>query len=124
MGPSSAASDAGPSQRGLRRLGWALLLLGLPLALFAAFHPPNEYRATLGIDALDCQGPFETYLLAVPALLIYGGGLVANARRWRNRWNAIAALLCLAICAAVAVNVARAIAEERRQAAECDGRLR
>lgn len=101
-------------------LGWAVLALGLPLALIAALHPPNEYRATLGIDALDCQGPFETYLFAVPALLIYGAGLALNARRWRRRRNALAVVLCAAICAAVAVNVARAVAEDRRQAAECE----
>ena len=105
-------------------LGWAVLMLGLPLALFAALHPANEYRATLGIDALDCQGPFETYLFAVPALAIYGGGLAVHARRWGKRWNAVAALLCLAICAAIALNVARAMAEERRQSPECNARPR
>jgi hypothetical protein len=108
-----------PSRRGLRILGWAILVLGLPLALFAALHPPNEYQATLGINALDCGGPSETYLFAVPALLIYGAGLGLNGWQWRKRRNAIAAVLCFAICAAVVVNVARAVQEDHRQTADC-----
>ena len=105
-----------PSRRGLRSVGLVALVLGLPLALLAALHPPTEYEATLGIDALDCQGPFETYLFAAPALLIYGMGLVINGVRWRYRMNAILTLLCLAICVAVAANVFGAIAEDREQA--------
>lgn len=108
-----------PPRRGLRTLGWAILVLGLPLALLAALHPPNEYQATLGINALDCDGPGETYLFGLPALLIYGAGLAVNGLHWRKRLNAIAAVLCLAICAAVIANVGRAVQEGRRQAASC-----
>lgn len=108
-----------PPRRGMKLLGWAVLLLGLPLALMAALHPPNEYEATLGINALDCDGPFGTYIFAVPALLLYGAGLVINGMRWRNRINFLLALVCLLICGAVIVNVARAAAEEREQEAEC-----
>ena len=108
-----------PPRRGLKLLGWTVLLLGLPLALLAALHPPNEYEATLGINALDCDGPFETYMFAVPALLLYGAGLAMNGMRWRNRINLVLALVCLLICGAVIVNVARAVAEEREQEAEC-----
>ena len=100
-------------------LGWILLILASPIAFCAALHPPNEYKAFMGIDALDCGGPFETYMLAVPALLIYGAGLVVNERRWRRAPNAMAALVCLAICAAIAVNVSHAVAEDRLQASSC-----
>jgi hypothetical protein len=103
----------------MRRLGWAVLLLGLPMALYAAIHPPNEYRATLGIDALDCDGPFVTYMLAVPSLLLYGAALIINARQWRKPVNLIVAIACLVICGAVAANLASAIAEDRRQHIEC-----
>lgn len=108
-----------PPRRGFRVLGWAVLFLGLPLALVAALHPANEYQATLGIDALDCDGPFTTYLFAVPALLIYGVGVLVHGLRWRVRANALIALLCLSICAAVVMNVARAVREDDRQAASC-----
>jgi hypothetical protein len=100
-------------------MGWAVLVLGLPLALLAALHPPNEYQATLGINALDCDGPGETYLFALPALLIYGAGLAVNGWRRRKRLNAVTAVVCFAICAAVLVNVARAVQEDRRQAEDC-----
>jgi hypothetical protein len=108
-----------PARKALGILGWAVLLLGLPLALLAALHPPNEYEATLGIIALDCDGPGETYLLALPVLLIYGAGLAVHGPRSRKLLNAMVAVLCFGICAAVAVNVARAVLEERRQAVDC-----
>ena len=104
---------------GLRLAGWISLLLALPLAFLAWSHPANEYRATLGMAALDCDGPFGTYLLAAPPLLIYGAALVLNGRRWRRPLNLAVAVLSLVICALVMANVARAVAEERRQAAEC-----
>jgi uncharacterized membrane protein len=108
-----------PPRRGRRSLGWAILVLGVPLAILAALHDPNEYRATLGVNALDCDGPGKTYLLAVPALLIYGAGVAANGLRWRKRFNAIVAVLCLTICVAVVANLGRAVQEDRRQAASC-----
>lgn len=114
---SQATND--PTRKGIRLLGWAVLILGLPLALFAASHPPNEYQATLGINALDCSGPFETYMFAVPALLIYGLGSILNGLQWRSWTNAFAALFCLVICIAVIANVSRARTEELEQAAEC-----
>jgi predicted membrane protein len=108
-----------PRRRSLKLLGWTVLLLGLPLALMAAFHQPNEYDATLGINALDCDGPFGTYMFAIPALLLYGAGLAINGMRWRNRINLVLALVCLLICGAVIVNVTQAVAEEREQEAKC-----
>jgi len=106
-------------RRKLKLLGWAVLLLALPLALIAALHPPNEYRAGLGIDALDCDGPFGTYVFALPALLIYGTALVINGLRWRERTSLIVAIMCLLICGAVVANVARAVAMDRQQEAGC-----
>jgi len=100
-------------------LGWALLLIGLPLAFLAATHAPNEYQATLGLNALDCDGPLQTYLLAAPVLVLYSLGAVLNARHWRTRANVVAAILCLGICAVVSINVLAAAAEARRQTAAC-----
>ena len=109
-------------QKYLRLLGWGVLLLGLPLAALAALASANEYEAALGVDALDCDGPAGTYLFAVPALLIYGAGLVINGLRWRKRTNLVVAILCLLVCGAVAANVARAVIEDREQTAACAAR--
>lgn len=111
-----------PPRRGLKLLGWSLLLLGLSVALFGALHPPNEYEAMLGINALDCDGPFGTYIFAVPALVLYGAALVINGLRWRQRNNLVLAILCLFICTAVSANVARAALEDRQQEAACRSR--
>ena len=107
------------SRRIVARLGWSLLLIGLPLAFLAATHAPNEYQATLGMDALDCDGPLQTYLLAAPVLVLYLAGFVLNARHWRKRTNLIAAILCLGICAMVTANVLAAVTEGHRQAGAC-----
>ena len=103
-------------------LGWALLVAGLPLAALAAFLPANEYRSALGIDAIDCDGPWNVYLLAAPAALLYGAGLAIHAPHWRRPLNLAAALLCFVICLAVALNVASAVREARAQAEACASR--
>jgi len=107
---------------GLRLLGWSVLLLGLPIALLGAILPPNEYAKTLGIDALDCDGPSKVYIFAVPALLLYGAAFVVYGRGLRRRADLIVALLCIVVCAALAVNLIRARAEDQRQELACSQR--
>ena len=101
--------------------GWSVLLLGLPLAFFAIIHPPNEYRA-MGFEALDCDGPGQTYLFAVPALLLYGIGFLANVRRWRAWGPRIVALGCFLVCTLVMINVAKAVTAQSKQSADCRSR--
>ena len=104
---------------GLGLLGWAALILGLPIAALAVTALPNEYKATLGVDALDCDGPLGVYMFAVPALLLYGTGLIINGRRWRRPLNLIVTAGCLIVCVAVMANLGRAIAEDRAHGVEC-----
>ena len=91
------------------------------MAFFAISHPANEYRA-MGIDALDCDGLEQTYLFAVPALLIYGSGFLVQLRRWRSRWRLVAAMGCLLVCALVAINTAKVVAAQSEQSADCHSR--
>jgi O-antigen ligase len=110
------------AKRGLALFGYAMLALGLPLALVAASLPANEYQDALGIDALDCDGPAAIFIFAVPALLIFGSGLVVNAMAWRKRWRLVLALACALICAALIANLTRAIILDREQAMACGSR--
>lgn len=107
------------AKRGLALFGYAVLALGLPLALIAASLPANEYQDALGIDALDCDGPAAIFIFAVPALLIFGSGLVVNGMAWRRRWRLVLALACALICIALIANLACAIIQDREQAAAC-----
>ena len=100
--------------------GWIILLLALPFALLGAILLPNEYKSW-GLDATDCDGPLGVYLFAVPTLLIYGAGFAANIRRRRRRANLAVAILCLLVCVPSALNLVRAVQEERTQSAECGG---
>lgn len=108
-----------PVRSVLWAINWSLLVLGLPLAFFAVSHPPNEYMATMGVKALDCQGPFETYVFAVPAGLLYGAGLISNGIRWRRPVNMFVSLLCALVCVAIAMNVRSAFVEEQRTHEDC-----
>lgn len=99
-----------------------MLALGLPLALIAASLPANEYQDALGIDALDCDGPAAVFIFAVPALLVFGSGLVVNGMAWRKRWRLVLALGCAVICAALSANLTRAIIQDREQATACGSR--
>jgi hypothetical protein len=87
--------------------------------MFAASRPPNEHEAVFGTNALDCDGPFKILMLAVPVLLVYGAGAVLHGRKFRHRANLVVGLLCLLVCGAVLLNVARAVAEEIAQQSAC-----
>ncbi len=110
------------AKRGLALFGYAALALGLPLALIAASLPANEYKDALGIDALDCDGPAAIFIFAVPALLVFGSGLVVNGMAWRKRWRLVLALACALISAALIANLTRAIIQDREQAMACGSR--
>ena len=99
-------------------LGWTLLLLALPVAIFGSVLPANEYKEW-GIGALDCDGPIGVYVFAVPALVVYGAGLAINALRWRKRANLVVAILCLLTCLFLITNLVRAAREDYSQQEEC-----
>lgn len=117
--PKKGAIQARP---GLALFGYAVLALSLPLALIAASLPANEYQDALGIEALDCDGPAAIFIFAVPALLIFGSGLVVNGMAWRKRWRLVLALACALISAALIANLTRAIIQDREQAMACGSR--
>jgi hypothetical protein len=93
--------------------GYLVLLLATPLAALAVILPANVYRAQ-GIAALDCDGPLQVLIFAVPAVLAYRAG---------RRFHRIVSLLCLIIALATFSNIAEAMHELYRNAAagECVG---
>ncbi|MDR2012948.1 MAG: hypothetical protein LBQ20_07890 [Rhodanobacter sp.] len=102
----------GRMRKWLGRLGLAVLVSALPLALLAIVAPPNDYKAE-GIDAVDCDGPAVVFLLAVPALFLYGWGAFAYGFNFRRRrLNLAIAVLCTALCVLMGSNIARAVKEQ------------
>ena len=101
--------------------GYLVLLLATPLAALAVILPANVYRAQ-GIAALDCDGPLQVLIFAVPAVLIYGAGAVLAYQAGR-RFHRIVSLLCLIVALATVPNIAEAMRELYRNAAagECVG---
>ncbi|MGR9184763.1 hypothetical protein ACU8L2_18175 [Rhizobium leguminosarum] len=100
---------------------YLILLLALPLAALAVVLPANVYRAQ-GIAAPDCDGPLQVLIFAVPAVLIYGAGALLAYRAGR-RFDRRVSLLCLVIALAAVPNIAEAVHELYRNAAdgECRG---
>ena len=100
---------------------YLILLLALPLAALAVVLPANVYRAQ-GIAAPDCDGPLQVLIFAVPAVLIYGAGALLAYRAGR-RFHRLVSLLCLVIALAAVPNIAEAVHELYRNAAdgECRG---
>jgi len=99
---------------------YLILLLAMPLAALAVVSPANVYRAQ-GIAAPDCDGPLQV-IFAVPAVLIYGAGALLAYRAGR-RFHRLVSLLCLVIALAAVPNIAEAVHELYRNAAdgECRG---
>ncbi|AVC51410.1 hypothetical protein ACU8L5_17935 [Rhizobium leguminosarum] len=100
---------------------YLILLLAMPLAALAVVLPANVYRAQ-GIAAPDCDGPLQVLIFAVPAVLIYGAGALLAYRAGR-RFHRLVSLLCLVIALAAVPNIAEAVHELYRNAAdgECRG---
>jgi hypothetical protein len=101
--------------------GYLVLLLATPLAALAVILPANVYRAQ-GIATPDCDGPLQVLIFAVPAVLIYGVGALLAYRAGR-RFDRLVSLLCLVIALAAVPNIAEAVHELYRYAAdgECRG---
>ncbi|MBY5409396.1 hypothetical protein HFO98_13190 [Rhizobium leguminosarum] len=95
---------------------YLVLLLALPFAALAIVSPANEYRAQ-GIAAPDCDGPLQVLMSAVPAALIYGAGALLAYRAGR-RFHRLVSLLCLIIALATVPNIAEAVHELYRNAAD------
>ncbi|RWY82426.1 hypothetical protein EHI44_24375 [Rhizobium leguminosarum] len=100
---------------------YLVLLLAMPLAALAVVSPANVYRAQ-AVAAPDCDGPLQVLIFAVPAILIYGAGALLAYRAGR-RFHRLVSVLCLIIALATVPNIAEAVHELYRNAAdgECLG---
>lgn len=95
----------------MRRLVlYILLIIVLPFAILAVILPANSYKAQ-GITALDCDGPLSVLIIAIPALLLYAGGMILLYRDKSRRFHRIAALCCLFVSLAIGWNVIAAVRE-------------
>ena len=101
----------------MRSLGYALLVLALPLAVLGMLVPPNEYRA-MGGGGIDCDGPLQVLLFAGPAFAIYGVAALCNGIAPRRPRNLVIAGLALLLCLGLGINLARAWQESRINAGE------
>lgn len=100
-----------PPRRGLALLGYAALILALPLALFG-LTPANEYESWGGAG-VDCDGPGTVLFFAPLGLLIYGAGALLNGRHYRQPFKLVVAMICLGICLTLSANIYSAIREQR-----------
>jgi hypothetical protein len=93
-----------------RMVLYLVLAAALPLAILAAVLPANGYKVQ-GIAARDCDGPISVFVVALPALLIYGLATILLYRNRSGRFHRIGALCCLLITLAIGWNLTDAIRE-------------
>lgn len=79
-----------------------VLACAAPLILFAVMLPVNEYEATLGIHAFDCDGPVDTLLVLIPGMLLALLGLGLAIRHVRLR-SSIASGIAIVVAAGLVV---------------------
>lgn len=97
---------------------WMLAMLaGLPLAWLGMAIPVNSHLDASGSYGIDCDGPLQVMLFALPALALYGAALVFFLRRLRVRrrpMHVITAIVAAMLCAGLALNASSAVAEHHR----------
>ncbi len=54
------------------------IIFFVPVALFGLLLPVNEYRDQGISGAVDCDGPLNVLLFAVPSVMIYAGCILRN----------------------------------------------
>ena len=96
----------------VRWIGYAALILALPIVLFTAAMLPNEYTA-MGLGGVDCDGPDHVFIFAYPAFAIYGIAAIVNLAAARKRRNLIVAGLCLLVCVVITPNFVAALDAQR-----------
>jgi len=100
-----------PRRRIWPLLGYALLIIALPVALMGLM-PANEYKAWGG-DGIDCDGPGLVFFFAGLGIALYGVGALVNGRHFRKPLRVAVACVCLSVCMALGVNIVAAIKEQR-----------
>lgn len=100
-----------------RSLGLAniLMVLFIPVAIFAIILPINEYKDQGVLGAVDCDGPFGVTLFVLPSILgflfaasFYASGIVKSGKQYL--W--VPLLICLMMLAVVSKK-AIAVYQER-----------
>ncbi|PRA51824.1 hypothetical protein CQ062_19635 [Ochrobactrum sp. MYb68] len=98
-------------------LGYGVLIVLLPVAVFGMSFPTNEYRA-MGIEAIDCDGPITVLIIALPALAVYGVASAVFLSSFRSRRSLFFGLFCGLICLGLGWNIGTAVLEQSRNGQE------
>jgi hypothetical protein len=97
---------------------WMLAMLaGLPLAWLGLVMPANSHLDATGRYGIDCDGPLQVMLFALPALALYGTALIFFLRRLRSHrrpMHVAAAMVAAILCVGLTLNAGSAVAEHHR----------
>lgn len=98
-----------------RYIHFAVLVLGLPVAILAAVMPANEY-GVFDASIVDCDGLFAVMMFAIPALIFYGvnGICAAWQHRRGDRWHLGIAAMSFAVCLSIVPNMVNAVRDQAR----------
>lgn len=91
---------------------FTVLVLFLPMALFAMLLSPNAYLAQGMESAVDCDGPLKVMICAIPSYIVYAIGIFAFISIYletRNTNYLLVALVSCSILVAITPNTLAAI---------------
>jgi hypothetical protein len=78
-----------------------IVIIFLPITLFALMASVNEYQDQGISGAVDCNGPYSVMLFIVPALIIYAAGGVYYAVLLKGQRRSVLAAVMLILCVVI-----------------------
>jgi hypothetical protein len=99
----------------------SVFVVFLPVAFLGAFILPNEYAAQGIVGAVDCDGPIQVMIFAIPSYLVYGSGVIGFGLlffKTKNLRHLISTLICSLIVVSITPNVLAAIKEHEKNETE------
>ena len=84
-----------------------IVIIFLPITLFALMASVNEYQDQGISGAVDCNGPYTVMLFIVPALIIYAAGAVFYAMLLKAVGRSLLAAVLLILCLVIVIAAGR-----------------
>jgi heme/copper-type cytochrome/quinol oxidase subunit 2 len=91
---------------------FTVLVLFLPVALFAMILSPNAYLVQGMESMVDCDSPIKVMICAIPSYIVYGIGIfsfISIYLKTRNTNYLLVVLVCCGILATITPNALAAI---------------
>jgi membrane protease YdiL (CAAX protease family) len=84
-----------------------IVIIFLPITLFALTASVNEYQDQGISGAVDCNGPYTVMLFIVPTLIVYAAGAVYYVVLLKGQRRSVLAAGMLILCVVIVIAAGR-----------------